>query len=69
MNLVISSGPEMIEVPDVVGMDLAEATEKLEGLGFTVKTAQIWFSGTVFDQSVDGGTEAEKGAEIWLWAN
>ncbi|MDA1365233.1 Stk1 family PASTA domain-containing Ser/Thr kinase [Glycomyces algeriensis] len=69
VNLVISSGPEMIEVPDVVGMDLGEATDELEGLGFTVKTAQIWFSGTVFDQSIDGGTDAEKGAEIWLWAN
>jgi serine/threonine-protein kinase len=69
VNLVISSGPEMIEVPDVVGMDLDKATEELEKLGFTVKTAQIWFSGTVFDQSIDGGSEAEKGAEIWLWAN
>ncbi|MDN3238575.1 Stk1 family PASTA domain-containing Ser/Thr kinase [Glycomyces tritici] len=69
VNLVVSSGPEMIEVPDVVGMDLDKATEELEALGFTVKTAQIWFSGTVFDQSIDGGSEAEKGAEIWLWAN
>ncbi|MEU5156263.1 PASTA domain-containing protein [Glycomyces sp. NPDC021274] len=68
VNLVVSSGPEMIAVPDVLGMDVDDATEELESLGFTVKTAQIWFSGTVFEQSIDGGTEAEKGAEIWLWA-
>ncbi|SDD20289.1 Stk1 family PASTA domain-containing Ser/Thr kinase [Glycomyces harbinensis] len=69
VDLVVSDGPEPIEVPDVVGMDLDEATETLEGLGFTVKTAQIWFSGTVFDQSLDAGSEHPKGSEIWLWAN
>ncbi|MEU6859468.1 PASTA domain-containing protein [Glycomyces sp. NPDC046736] len=68
VDLVVSSGPEMIEVPDVVGLDIEEATEILKAEGFIVKTAQIWFTGKVFDQSVDGGTEAEKGSEIWLWA-
>ncbi|THV31224.1 Stk1 family PASTA domain-containing Ser/Thr kinase [Glycomyces paridis] len=68
VNLVVSSGPELVLVPDVVGLDIKEATEELEALGFEVKTAQIWFTGTVFDQSVNGGERAEKGAEIWLWA-
>ncbi|WP_030158320.1 Stk1 family PASTA domain-containing Ser/Thr kinase [Glycomyces sp. NRRL B-16210] len=68
VDLVISAGPELIAVPDVVGEDIADARKTLEDLGFTVKTAQIWFTGTVFDQSVDAGEEAEKGSEIWLWA-
>jgi beta-lactam-binding protein with PASTA domain len=68
VDLVISDGPEPVEVPDVEGMEIGEATEQLEGLGFTVKTAQIWFTGTVFDQSLDAGTEHPKGSEIWLWA-
>jgi serine/threonine-protein kinase len=68
VDLVVSQGPEPIEVPDVVGMDIEDATDELEGLGFTVKTAQIWFTGTVFDQSLDAGSEHPKGAEIWLWA-
>jgi eukaryotic-like serine/threonine-protein kinase len=68
VDLVVSDGPEPIEVPDVVGMDIEDATEELEGLGFTVKTAQIWFTGTVFDQSLDAGSEHPKGSEIWLWA-
>lgn len=68
VDLVVSDGPEPVEVPDVLGMDIEEATEKLEGLGFKVKTAQIWFTGTVFDQSLDAGTEHPKGSEIWLWA-
>ncbi|MDA1358019.1 PASTA domain-containing protein [Glycomyces luteolus] len=68
VDLVVSDGPEPVEVPDVVGMDIGDATDKLEELGFTVKTAQIWFTGTVFDQSLDAGTEHPKGSEIWLWA-
>jgi serine/threonine-protein kinase len=68
VDLVVSDGPEPVEVPDVVGMDIKDATDELEGLGFTVKTAQIWFTGTVFDQSLDAGTEHPKGSEIWLWA-
>ncbi|MEV3938823.1 PASTA domain-containing protein [Glycomyces sp. NPDC049804] len=68
VDLVISDGPEPVEVPDVVGMDIEKATEELESLGFTVKTAQIWFTGTVFEQSLDAGSEHPKGTEIWLWA-
>ncbi|WP_335985742.1 Stk1 family PASTA domain-containing Ser/Thr kinase [Glycomyces sp. MUSA5-2] len=68
VDLVVSSGPEPVEVPDVVGMDVEEAKDTLEALGFTVKTAQIWFTGTVFEQSLDPGSEHPKGSEIWLWA-
>ncbi|MEU6249907.1 PASTA domain-containing protein [Glycomyces sp. NPDC047010] len=68
VDLVVSSGPEPVEVPDVLGMDIEDAKDTLEALGFTVKTAQIWFTGTVFDQSLDPGTESPKGSEIWLWA-
>jgi eukaryotic-like serine/threonine-protein kinase len=68
VGLVVSEGPEPIEVPDVVGMDIDDAKEELEALGFTVKTAQIWFTGTVFDQSLDAGSEHPKGSEVWLWA-
>ncbi|MFB9659428.1 PASTA domain-containing protein [Glycomyces mayteni] len=68
VDLVVSSGPEPVEVPDVVGMDVEDAKDTLEALGFTVKTAQIWFTGTVFEQSLDAGTEYPKGSEIWLWA-
>ncbi|HEX2144951.1 MAG TPA: PASTA domain-containing protein [Glycomyces sp.] len=68
VDLVVSDGPEPIEVPNVVGKDIDDATDELEALGFTVKTAQIWFTGTVFDQSLDAGSEHPKGSEIWLWA-
>ncbi|GAB4007127.1 hypothetical protein GCM10029992_59950 [Glycomyces albus] len=68
VDLVISEGPEPVEVPDVIGMDVDEAKELLEDLGFEVKTGQIWFTGTVFDQSKDPGEEVPKGSEIWIWA-
>ena len=68
VDLVVSAGPEPVEVPDVVGMDVDEARELLEGLGLEVKTGQIWFTGKVFDQSKDPGEQIPKGSEIWLWA-
>ncbi|MCH7232394.1 PASTA domain-containing protein [Glycomyces sp. L485] len=68
VDLVVSAGPEPIEVPDVIGMNVDEAKKKLEDLGFKVKTGQIWFTGTVFDQSKDPGEEIPKGSEIWIWA-
>ncbi|WP_026924532.1 Stk1 family PASTA domain-containing Ser/Thr kinase [Glycomyces arizonensis] len=68
VDLVISEGPQPIEVPDVVGMNVDDAKALLEDLGFKVKTGQIWFTGTVFDQSKDPGEEIPKGSEIWLWA-
>ncbi|GAB3650498.1 Stk1 family PASTA domain-containing Ser/Thr kinase [Glycomyces tarimensis] len=68
IDLVVSGGREPVEVPDVVGMNLDDAREQLESLGFVVKTGQIWFTGTVFDQSKDPGDEIPKGSEIWLWA-
>ncbi|WP_199041289.1 Stk1 family PASTA domain-containing Ser/Thr kinase [Glycomyces salinus] len=68
VDLVISEGPEPVEVPDVIGMDVDDAKELLEELGFEVKTGQIWFTGTVFDQSKDPGEEVPKGSEIWIWA-
>lgn len=68
VDLVISEGPEPVEVPDVVGMKVDDARALLEELGFKVKIGQIWFTGTVFDQSKDAGEEIPKGSEIWLWA-
>ncbi|WP_188511093.1 Stk1 family PASTA domain-containing Ser/Thr kinase [Conyzicola nivalis] len=36
VNLVVSKGPDLVEVPDVVGGSLAAAREALEGAGFVV---------------------------------
>ncbi|MEU0288578.1 Stk1 family PASTA domain-containing Ser/Thr kinase [Streptomyces sp. NPDC006147] len=69
VTLTLSKGPEMIEVPDVVGDSVDEAREKLEGAGFGVKEDRGLlglFGDTVKDQSVDGGETAPKGSTITL---
>ncbi len=69
VTLTVSKGPEMIEVPDVVGDSADEATEKLQDAGFEVKEDRGllgFFSDEVKGQSVDGGDTAPKGSTITI---
>jgi serine/threonine-protein kinase len=69
VTLVVSKGPVMVPVPDVVGKKSADAEKALTDLGFTVKKEAGPF-GPVFDlvqhQSVDAGQPAPKGSTITL---
>ncbi|WP_299034201.1 Stk1 family PASTA domain-containing Ser/Thr kinase [uncultured Pseudokineococcus sp.] len=66
--LVVSLGPELVPVPDVVGLQLEAARTALEDAGFVVEEESVLggFFGTVRDQSVDGGSEAEPGSTVTL---
>ncbi|WP_298804145.1 Stk1 family PASTA domain-containing Ser/Thr kinase [uncultured Pseudokineococcus sp.] len=66
--LVVSLGPELVDVPDVVGQQLDPAREQLEAAGFVVEEERVLggFFGTVRDQSVEGGTRARPGTTITL---
>ncbi|MFE0133410.1 Stk1 family PASTA domain-containing Ser/Thr kinase [Streptomyces sp. NPDC059037] len=69
VTLQISKGPQMVEVPDVEGMKVDEATQKLTDAGFQVdedKGLLGLFGDTVNDQSVEGGEEAPKGSTITI---
>lgn len=69
VTLTLSKGPEMIEVPDVVGDSVDEAKQKLQGAGFEVEEDRGLlglFGDTVRDQSVEGGETAPKGSTITL---
>ncbi|MFF0104425.1 Stk1 family PASTA domain-containing Ser/Thr kinase [Streptomyces hirsutus] len=69
VTLTLSKGPEMIEVPDVVGDSVDEATETLEAAGFRVEEDRGLFGlfgDTVKGQSVAGGDTAPKGSAITL---
>ncbi|WP_198655091.1 Stk1 family PASTA domain-containing Ser/Thr kinase [Streptomyces geranii] len=69
VTLTVSKGPEMIEVPDVVGDSVADAREALEGAGFKVDEDRGLlglFGDTVKKQSVDGGDTAAKGSTITI---
>ncbi|GAB3178399.1 Stk1 family PASTA domain-containing Ser/Thr kinase [Streptomyces incanus] len=69
VTLTLSKGPEMIEVPDVVGDSVGEATKALEAAGFQVEEDRGLlglFGDTVRGQSVAGGDTAPKGSTITL---
>lgn len=69
VTLTISKGPEMIEVPDVVGDSVDDAKAALEGAGFAVDEDRGLlglFGDTVKKQSVDGGDTAAKGSTITI---
>ena len=65
--LVVSSGPEILEVPDVKGRSYEEAYTILTEAGFTVKEQQQDFAGTpgqIISQVPEGGNSLAKGGEV-----
>ncbi|MET9760181.1 Stk1 family PASTA domain-containing Ser/Thr kinase [Streptomyces sp. NPDC006372] len=69
VTLTLSKGPEMIEVPDVVGDSVDDATRTLEGAGFQVDEDRGLlglFGDEVKSQSVEGGQTAPKGSTITI---
>ncbi|WP_167529538.1 Stk1 family PASTA domain-containing Ser/Thr kinase [Streptomyces spinoverrucosus] len=69
VTLTLSKGPEMIEVPDVVGDSVDEATKQLQNAGFQVEEDRGLlglFGDTVRGQSVEGGETAPKGSTITI---
>ncbi|MGW0493904.1 Stk1 family PASTA domain-containing Ser/Thr kinase [Streptomyces sp. NPDC003007] len=69
VTLTLSKGPEMIEVPDVVGDSVDDARQALEGAGFEVDEDRGLlglFGDEVKGQSVEGGRTAPKGSTITI---
>ncbi|TQL22988.1 Stk1 family PASTA domain-containing Ser/Thr kinase [Streptomyces sp. SLBN-134] len=69
VTLTLAKGPEMVEVPDVVGDSVDDARSQLEGAGFRVKEDRGLlglFGDTVRSQSVDGGDTAPRGSTITI---
>ncbi|MBM7438463.1 Stk1 family PASTA domain-containing Ser/Thr kinase [Streptomyces sp. HB132] len=68
VELTVSKGPRMLEVPDVTGKDVEEARSTLEEAGFEVKVDRpfLSFSDTVARQSVEGGEKAAEGSTVTI---
>ncbi|WP_329216433.1 Stk1 family PASTA domain-containing Ser/Thr kinase [Streptomyces sp. NBC_01485] len=69
VTLTLSKGPEMVEVPDVVGASVDDAKSLLEQSGFEVKEDRGLlglFGDTVKSQSVKAGGTAPKGSTITI---
>ncbi|MET8398451.1 Stk1 family PASTA domain-containing Ser/Thr kinase [Streptomyces sp900116325] len=68
ITLTVSKGPRMIDVPDVTGKDVDEATRLLKAAGFGVEVDRpfLSFSDMIASQSVDGGDRAPEGSTITI---
>ncbi|MGW3953748.1 Stk1 family PASTA domain-containing Ser/Thr kinase [Streptomyces sp. NPDC004752] len=69
VRLTLSKGPEMVEVPNVVGAGVDDAKKLLEDSGFKVSEDRGLlglFGDTVRKQSVDPGETAPKGSTITI---
>jgi serine/threonine-protein kinase len=60
----VSTGPQLVPVPDPIGMTVQEATRLLENAGFQVRVTRFGFSNKVWDFSPVG--EAPAGSTITL---
>ena len=71
IEIQVSSRPSATTVPDVTGMDEAEARATLEGAGFTVNvteepTRRRRRDGRVLSQNPEGGSQAPAGSQVTI---
>ena len=72
VTLTISSGREVVTIPDVTGLTLAEATREIEGAGLVLdqsireENSDDYPAGTVIQQNPRAGGETSVGASITL---
>ena len=69
LKVVVSKGPELVDVPNVVGMDTATATSTMQAAGFQVKTINkltVAILNRVYSQNPAAGSKIPKGSEITL---
>lgn len=67
ITIVVSKGPDLVEVPSVIGKTTADATAALEAAGFTVQVKTVFTTlDLVADQSPGGGTMAKRGSAVTI---
>jgi eukaryotic-like serine/threonine-protein kinase len=68
VSIVISKGPPILAVPNVVGMNATDADKALRGKGFTPVPGVSQFStapaGQIIEQNPKAGTQAAKGSKV-----
>jgi serine/threonine-protein kinase len=69
IKVVLSKGPVLVDVPNVVGMDVETATTTLQAAGFQVTTVNklpVAILNKVYSQNPAAGSKAPKGSVITL---
>jgi len=67
VQVVVSSGPARVAVPDVVGREAEAAEEELTSAGFEVRTVEVFSDqpeGIVIAQNPEGSEQAEGGSTV-----
>jgi serine/threonine-protein kinase len=67
VTVVVSRGPDVVKVPDVSDMSLAEAVAALEGAGLVVGDAHGPANGEPFATSPRAGTEVRRGTAVDIY--
>ena len=72
VQITISTGPDIVAVPDVTGMEAADARAALEEAGFRPRgvardTQEPSEEGIVLEQDPPGATEAERGSSVTIY--
>ncbi|MGZ4617508.1 MAG: Stk1 family PASTA domain-containing Ser/Thr kinase [Frankiaceae bacterium] len=68
VNLTVSSGPETLLLPDVVGQPMSQARSQLESMGLQVRAVSLPGSDPlVLGQSPDGGRRVAPGTTVSLF--
>lgn len=67
VTIVVSKGPDLVDVPPVKGKTTADAKAALEAAGFTVQVKTVFTTlGLVADQNPAGGTKAKRGSTVTI---
>jgi beta-lactam-binding protein with PASTA domain len=69
VELVVSAAPRMVEVPSVIGLDVEQARQVLEGAGLELgdqfgENSETVPEGEILTQSPGSGTEVEPGSAV-----
>jgi serine/threonine-protein kinase len=67
VTLVVSAGPDMVSVPDVLGANAAGATRSLQDAGLKVANVFGFSSGRVFFTSPPAGSRVRRGSSVNLY--
>lgn len=64
ITFVVSKGPVLVAVPDVVGMNANQAEKTLTAAGFTVKWEKVFWARSVWSTDPAPGTKVPKGSTV-----
>ena len=72
VTLVLSKGPEMIAIPNVIGMTIQKASDTLTAAGFAITVItdaapSAWGSAKVTSTYPNGGATAPRGSTVKIF--